>query len=114
MSAGSGWSSTWNSTATGRSGADDLLDQRQVIEVRPERPDLSLAEVGYGDAGQLHVPSRCLQSGITHRPRRQPVNHAAPPIRETGTALCSPLGLARPCGDRSDQHGKDHGSVVTA
>ena len=55
MSAGSGWSSAWNSTTTAWSGADDLLDQRQVIEVRPERPDLPLAEVGYGDAGQLRA-----------------------------------------------------------
>jgi hypothetical protein len=65
MSAGSGWSSTWNSAAAGLSGAGDLLDQRQVIEVRPERPDLALAEVGHGDAGQLDVPPGCFQSAIS-------------------------------------------------
>src|ERR1039458_10490727 len=64
MSAGSGWSSTWNSIAAGSSGTDDLLDQREVIEVRPEGPDLPVAEVGHGDAGQLDVPSRCFQHGI--------------------------------------------------
>ena len=64
MSSGSGWSSTWNSTATDSSDADDLLDQRDVVEVRPERPDLPLAEVGHGDAGQPDVPSRCFQHGI--------------------------------------------------
>src|ERR1017187_6000072 len=64
MSAGSGWSSTRNSTATDSSGTDDLLDQREVVEVRPEGPDLPLAEVGIGDAGQLDVPSRCFQHGI--------------------------------------------------
>src|SRR5512132_3980814 len=64
MSAGSGWSSTRNSSAAGSSGTDDLLDQRQVIEVRPVGPDLPLAEVGHGDAGQLDVPSRRFQRGI--------------------------------------------------
>src|SRR6266516_6515300 len=64
MSSGSGWSSTWNSTAGGPSGAGELLDQRDVVEVGPEGPDLPVAEVGHGDAGQLDVPSRCFQHGI--------------------------------------------------
>src|ERR1035441_5956174 len=55
MSSGSGWSSTWTSTATGSSGTDDLLDERDVVEVRPEGPDLPLAEGGHGDTGPLTV-----------------------------------------------------------
>ena len=35
MSNGSGWSSTWKSTVTGVSDVDHLLNQRDVIEVRP-------------------------------------------------------------------------------
>src|SRR4249919_2323774 len=58
MSSGSGSSSTWNSTATDPSVTDDLFDQRQVVEVRAERPDLPVAEVGDGDAGQLDMPAR--------------------------------------------------------
>ncbi len=46
------------------SDADDLLDQRDVVEVGPERPDLPVAEVGHGDAGQLDVPSRCFQHDV--------------------------------------------------
>src|SRR5512135_2976861 len=61
MSSGSGWSSTWNSIATGSSDAGDLLDQRDVVEVGPVGPDLPLAEVSHGDAGQLDVLSRCFQ-----------------------------------------------------
>src|SRR5450755_1719929 len=64
ISAGSGWSSTRNSTEAGSSGTDDLLDQRKVVEVGPEGPDLPLAEIGHGDAGQLDVPSRCFQHAI--------------------------------------------------
>jgi len=60
-SSGPGWFSTRNSAVTGLSGTDDLLDQREVIEVRPEGPDLPLAEVGHRDAGQLDVPSCCFQ-----------------------------------------------------
>src|SRR5208283_2461114 len=70
MSAGSGWSSKRNSTAPSSSGTDDLLDQREVVEVRPEGPDLPLAEVGHGDAGQLDVPSRCFQRGILAKHER--------------------------------------------
>ncbi len=44
--------------------ADDLLEQRDVVEVRTERPDFSVVEVGHGDAGQLDVPSRCFQHGV--------------------------------------------------
>ena len=98
MSAGSGWSSAWNSTTTGRSGADDLLDQRQVIEVCPEGPDLPLAEVGYRDAGQLHVPSCYLQSGITVKHGPAVARCARSAYTEGPLALCSSLGLARPCG----------------
>src|SRR5512132_3168923 len=64
MSSGSGWSSTWNSTAAGSSDTGDLLDQRDVVEIGPVGPDLPLAEVGHGDAGQHDVPSRCFQHGI--------------------------------------------------
>ena len=44
---------TGNSMEPDSSDADDLLDHREVIEVGPVRPDLSLTEVGDADAGQL-------------------------------------------------------------
>src|SRR5208282_3298541 len=86
-SAGSGWSSTWNSTATGWSGTGDLLDQRQVVEVGPEGPDLPLAEVGHGDAGQLDVPSGCFQHAIS-------VEHERPGV----------IGFDEPFGERLVAH----------
>ena len=64
MSSGSGWSSTWNSIAAGSSDAGDLLDQRGIVEVRPVRPDLPVAEVGHGDACEFDMPSRCFQHRI--------------------------------------------------
>ena len=49
---------------TDSSGADDLLDHREVIEVGAVRPDLSLAEVGHADAGQLDVSSGCFHRDV--------------------------------------------------
>src|ERR1700722_4622196 len=70
MSSGSGRSSMWKSTGIGRSDADHLLDQRDVVEVRPIRPDLPFSEVGHGDARQLHVRSRCLHFDILGEDQR--------------------------------------------
>src|SRR5450755_4252162 len=70
MSSGSGWSSTWNSASADLSGTDDLLDQRKIVEVRPEGPDLPIAEVGHGDARQLEAPSRCCQHAILAKHER--------------------------------------------
>src|SRR5271165_1537205 len=82
MSSGSGWSSTWNSAVTGSSGTDDLLDQRDVVEVCPVGPDLSLAEVGHGDAGQLDVPTRCFQHAILAQHERPGVISVDEPFGE--------------------------------
>ena len=53
-----------NSIAPGWSGSGDLLNQRKVVEVRPERPDLPLSEVGHRRAGQPDTIAGGLQSRV--------------------------------------------------
>src|SRR5665647_1867642 len=62
-SSGSGSSSTRKSTAAASSGVHQLFEQRDVVEIRPERPDLALAEVRHRGAGQLDAPPGRLEHG---------------------------------------------------
>ena len=93
MSRGSGLLSTWNSTMRS-SGVDDLLDQREVVEVRPVGADLAVAEVGDRGAGQRDPPSRRFQDCIRPRGRADRCDRPRSPIRRT--PCCRPRRVRGP------------------